>query len=173
PLVPPIARERFLYLRESRATVETVLGDARIRLQEEPAQRFDLLAVDAFSGDAIPVHLLTREAALLYRRHLNDDGVLAMHISNRYLDLRPVCLHMAQALGWQAWLVEDDDVADLISGSTWVLITRNEAVLARLRADGPARELTSAPGVQPWTDQHNSLLQVLRFDLPRGRRVNR
>ena len=168
PLVPEIARTRFRYLQESAASVETVIGDGRVALEREAPHGFDLLVVDAFSGDAIPTHLLTREAALAYRRQLSDHGVIAMHISNRYLDLRGICLHMAQALGWKAWLIEQDDESDLSTGSTWVLITGSDALMDRFRA-WPGRELTAAPGVRPWTDQYSSLLQVLRFDLPRGK----
>src|SRR6185369_17492988 len=91
----------------------------------------DIIAVDAFSSDAIPVHLLTREAVQLYFRHLKPEGVLALHISNRYLDLKPVCEGGAQAVGRQAWVVEDEgDQASYFSSSTWVLVTSNTALLA-------------------------------------------
>src|ERR1051326_6211762 len=90
PLVPGIARTLFTYLNDCPAKVEIVMGDARLSLERQPDQQFDVLAVDAFSSDSIPVHLLTKEAMLLFYRHLKPDGILAVHISNRYLDLQPV-----------------------------------------------------------------------------------
>src|SRR5439155_26295966 len=87
PLVEPVARPRFTFLRDSQAAVEIVIGDARLSLDREPDRHFDTLILDAFSGDSIPVHLLTAEAFDLYFRHLKSDGVLAVHVSNRYLDL--------------------------------------------------------------------------------------
>src|SRR5262249_6889330 len=93
PEVPPIARDYFTYIRDSGAQVEIVEGDARTSLAAEPPQHFDVLVVDAFSGDAVPLHLLTSEALALYRKHLNPGGILAFHISNRHVDLEaPIAL---------------------------------------------------------------------------------
>src|SRR5205807_5602010 len=96
--VVELARSEFTFLKDSRAKVEVALGDARLSLEREPAQNFDVLALDAFSSDAIPVHLLTVEAFKTYLRHLKPDGVLAVHISNRYLDLVPVVQQAARHL---------------------------------------------------------------------------
>src|SRR5262249_28050591 len=94
PLVLNLARTQFFFLPDCKAKLDVAMGDARLSLERELAQgspeNFDVLAVDAFSSDSIPVHLLTREAMLLYFRHLRDDGILAVHISNRYLNLQPV-----------------------------------------------------------------------------------
>src|SRR5258706_16000426 len=98
PLVRKLAETEFAFLRESEARIEIHMGDARLSLEREPPQAFDVLAVDAFSGDAIPVHLLTREAFELYFRHLRPGGVLAVHISNNYLDLQPVVVSAATEL---------------------------------------------------------------------------
>lgn len=162
PAVVDLARRRFTFLDESRATVETVSGDARLSLEREPPQRFDLLVLDAFSGDAIPAHLLTREAALVYGRHLTEDGVLAVHISNRYLDLTGICRHLADALDRQAWLVVDLPRRFGADPSQWVIVTSNRSVIDRLRADGNAREIAQVPGLRPWTDDFNSLFQILQ-----------
>ena len=106
------------------------LGDARLSLEQETPQQFDVLAVDAFSGDAIPVHLLTREAVALYLRHLKPNGILAIHTSNTYLALAPVSVQLANAFGYPSKSIlngSDDD--ECISTANWVLITRNSAFL--------------------------------------------
>ena len=90
PLVLRVARKEFFFLKDCKAKLDVAMGDARLSLEREPPQNFDVLAVDAFSSDSIPVHLLTKEAMELYFRHLRPDGILAVHISNRYLDLQPV-----------------------------------------------------------------------------------
>ena len=128
PLIERIAQTLFTFYPHSAADKAILMGDARLTLERQLAnegpQNYDILAVDAFSSDAIPVHLLTREAIQLYFRHLKPEGVLALHISNRYLDLKPVCEGGASAVGRQAWVVEDEgDEASYLSSSTWVLVT--------------------------------------------------
>ncbi len=164
PAVIELAHRRFSYLDDSRAQVETPLGDARLTQQREPPQDFDVLAVDAFSSDAIPVHLLTREAALAYRRHLRPGGVIALHISNRYLDLSGVARQLADDLGLQAIRVIDDppDESDLYR-SDWVLITGNDALVRKLRDEEQvAIDVPRKARQQPWTDDYNNLFQVLK-----------
>jgi hypothetical protein len=121
------------------------------------------MAVDAFSSDAIPVHLLTREAIQLYFRHLKPEGVLALHISNRYLDLKPVCERGAEAVGRQAWAIEDEgDKASYFSSSTWVLVTSNEAMMkGDAFSDADSYPLTARQGFRPWTDDYSNLFQIL------------
>jgi hypothetical protein len=163
PLVQKVAGTEFRFLRESQATVTCALGDARLSLEGEPPQGFDLLAVDAFSGDSIPVHLLTREAFALYFHHLKPDGILAVHISNRYLDLYPVVERAAQSMGKATLLVdsEDDDDTDVF-GATWVLVT---GAPARLQAP-LFKGIGSSPGLRRpfriWTDDYSNLFKVLK-----------
>lgn len=158
-----IAQSLFFYLRESHAQVETVLGDARLSLERETGPPFDVLAMDAFSGDAIPVHLLTKEALALDIRHLKPDGVLAFHVSNLYLDLAPVVQQLANAFGYGVVLVRNHaEEEDLVLAADWVLITNNRAVF-----ENPAVKLHSAPiapraGLRLWTDDYNNLLQILK-----------
>jgi len=160
PAVIAIAGAQFSFLRDSPATVEVAPGDARLSLDREPSRDFDVLAVDAFSGDAIPFHLLTREAFAVYRRHLATGGVIAFHISNQYVDLAPVVGAVAGAAGFQAVEVQsmrDDDIG--LSSATWILATENRAFLAK-----PA--LSAATAVVPgalWTDDYNNLLRILRW----------
>ncbi len=161
PDVEPIARSWFWFLRDSKARTEVVLGDARVQLGRELAagqsRDFDLIAVDAFSGDSIPMHLLTSECADIYRRRLTSGGVLALHISNRVLDLDPVARGMARHLGWPAVeIVSKDDPGTGESSSTWVLITERPGLIGLSSARSSRAPIT-------WTDDFASLWQVLKF----------
>jgi hypothetical protein len=162
PLVVDWARNVFGYLGGTPATVETALGDARLVLEREQPQRFDVLAIDAFSSDSIPVHLLTREAMELYRRHVSDDGAIAIHISNRYLDLRGVVQQLADAIGWRAlWVSDDPPENSHLFRTDWVIVTNNMALFNRLSEQGAA-EMKLARALRPWTDDYNNLFDVLR-----------
>ena len=135
PLVVSIAKNWFSYLRDTPAKVDIAMGDARLSLAAEPSQQYDVLAVDAFSGDAIPVHLLTKEAFALYLRHLKPGGILAVHTSNTYLDLAPVVQLLADDVHYPVRLITNgDDLRKLIDTSDWVLVTRNEDFLRDLDA---------------------------------------
>jgi SAM-dependent methyltransferase len=164
PDVVDIARKYFSFLssgNERGANVQVVTGDARLSLEHQPPQHFDLLAVDAFSSDAIPVHLLTNEAVDLYFRHLQPDGVLAIHISNRYLDLTPVCLRAAEHVHRSAILIRSP-ADDMANASDWVLITSNQALLSHpLFTGAHMQSLQTSPSFDGWTDQHTSLWPVL------------
>jgi SAM-dependent methyltransferase len=163
-----IAQSLFFYTRETPAHVEIVEGDARLSLQRESIPPFDVLALDAFSGDAIPVHLLTREAVALYLRHLKPDGVLVFHVSNNYLDLAPVVAQLAQEIHYQTLEVKSHAVPeDLIVPAEWVLVTRNQRVLENTALKLHAQPIPARPDLRPWTDDFNNLLQILkapRFD---------
>ncbi|HWA10036.1 MAG TPA: fused MFS/spermidine synthase [Opitutaceae bacterium] len=168
PAVRELALGRFSYIRHCPAKVDIVLGDARLSMEQELAagqpQQFDLLALDAFSSDAIPVHLLTREAFATYLRQLKPDGVIAVHTSNRYLNLRPVVEDLARDFGLKAAVVSDDDEKDWwVYRTTWILVTRNQALLdnedIRNATDKP--ELL-AKKVGLWTDDHASLYEILK-----------
>jgi SAM-dependent methyltransferase len=158
-----IAQSLFFFTRETPAHVEIVEGDARLSLQRESVQPFDVLALDAFSGDAIPVHLLTREAVALYLRHLKPEGVLAFHVSNNYLDLAPVVAQLAQEVHYGAVEVKNHaDSDDLILPAEWVLVTRNASVLENTAIRLHSQPITPRPGLRPWTDDFNNLLEILK-----------
>jgi hypothetical protein len=162
PLVIPIAREWFSYLKQSLVAPEIVLGDARLSLEREPPQQFDVLAVDAFTGDAIPVHLLTKEAFALYFRHLKPEGILAVHTSNIYLDLTPVVKLLANDADYHAELIASEgDAAALISNADWVLVTRNLEFLNDPQASVGSEPIVVPPQLRLWTDDYNNLFQVL------------
>ena len=157
-----IARRDFTYLADSDAHVETPLGDARLTLERESPGELDVLAVDAFSSDAIPVHLITLEALDVYRRHMKPDGVIAFHVTNRYLDLVPVVAALAQARGMASAWIDDDGDRHLASRSDWVLVAASQRVLDRPLIASVAKPIDLHPGWRLWTDDFNNLFQVLR-----------
>ena len=164
PLDLSIANTWFTFLKDCPADHQVLLGDARLTLEREAGMRFDVLGVDAFSSDAIPVHLLTREAFLLYFRHLNRGGILAVHVSNRYLALEPVVARNALDLVKVAIEVNDDgEDEDYLSESDWVLVASDGAAFTNglFRASGihPAKV---RPGLRPWTDDYSNLVQLLK-----------
>ena len=164
PLVEPIARNLFTYLRDSRATVSVVDGDGRAVLSRETPQGFDVLVVDAFSGDAIPLHLLTREAMEVYRRQLAPGGVIAFHVSNSYLDLAPEIGRVADAEGMQARVVESMDVpAEGAYRATWVLVSADAGFFAKPGVAAAAMPIERRVGMRVWTDDYSSLLPVLHL----------
>lgn len=164
PLVTRLARELFTYERDSGARVTVVEGDARVSLAGEAPQGFDVLVVDAFSGDAIPVHLLTREAVELYRRHLGPGGVMAFHISNQYLDLEPVLREVARAEGMEAReVVSASEEARGEYKARWVLLTEDAGVFGRVGMEGVAERLPEGRKVRMWTDDYSSLLPLVEW----------
>ncbi len=162
PLVLRLAHTEFTFLGDSKAKVDVAMGDARLSLERESPENFDVLVVDAFSSDSIPVHLLTLQAMLLYFRHLRPDGVLAVHISNRYLDLEPVLAGETRATGKLARVVdtEDDDTQDVF-GATWVLVTSPASGFH-------GEELTNSTAIESkktvrlWTDDYSNLFRILK-----------
>ena len=161
PAVIEVARTWFTYLDDSPGKMETVLGDARLALEREPAQNFDVLAVDAFSGDAIPVHLITYEAFTEYLRHLKPEGVIAFHVSNRFLDLKPVLLQIAEKHGLEyAYLHETGDEGG--TTSDWVLVTRHKPFILRKEIVEATEPVAPQPGWRLWTDDYNNLIQVFK-----------
>jgi hypothetical protein len=164
PLVPRLARDEFTYLRDTPARVELVMGDGRLSLEREPDQRFDFLIMDAFSGDSVPVHLLTREAFRTYLRHLKPDGILAVNISNKYLDLAPVIERDAAQFGKTAlecrYEPGDDDV--LCFGVSWMLVMDPATRAALGPALGPAERVSARPGFRAWTDDFSDMFEILK-----------
>ena len=161
PQVFELARSEFSFLADTAAQTEDVLGDARLALEREPPQRFDVLAIDAFSGGAIPVHLITAEAVEVYLRHLAPGGVLAFHLTNRHLDLPPVLLAIARAKGLAAaWVRDEAENNDLLRPTDWVLLSRDAERLRGLQGLLPVPERVAK---QPlWTDDYNNLLHLLK-----------
>ena len=164
PLVRPIAENLFTYLRDSPASLSFADGDARASLTREAPQRFDVLAIDAFSGDAIPLHLLTTQAVALYRRHLAPGGILAFHVSNQYLDLAPEIAELGLAAKMQSRVV--DSATDDSTGayrSTWVLLTDSSEFFHKPEVEAAAGPVPTLPHLRVWTDDYSSLLPILQL----------
>jgi hypothetical protein len=168
PAVVQIARnpELFTYLSDCQADVEVIVGDARLSLADGPPRLFDLLLIDAFSSDAIPVHLLTREALALYFQRLADQGVLGVHVSNRHLDLEPVLADLAEDAGLVARVCEDGDDRKVGKyASTWVALARRDEDLGQLAHDSRWKPLACRPGSRLWTDHFSNIVDVLNWDV--------
>ncbi len=163
PLVIALARSPFTFLSHSPANIDVISGDARISLEREESQQFDILVLDAFSGDSIPVHLLTREAMEVYLRHLKPDGLIAIHVSNRYVDLFPVVDRLAAANQLNQLAMSQDEYANLeLTPSEWILLAPAQKTLDRAGLRNFGREPTSQPNFPLWTDEYNNLFQLLR-----------
>ncbi|QGN54914.1 fused MFS/spermidine synthase [Novosphingobium sp. Gsoil 351] len=158
-------RGRFTYLRDCAPDATVRIGDARLEMAKLPAQSFDAIAVDAFSSDAIPLHLLTAEALGVYERALSPGGLLMIHISNRYFELEPQLSAALGVAGWHARVLTDQPRRDsVLSGSVWVAATRDPARLARVTAGRTDwKPLLDGPGTRPWTDEHASILGAVRW----------
>jgi spermidine synthase len=164
PAVEPIARNVFDYIRDSGASISFVDGDARTSLASEPPQGFDVLVVDAFSGDAIPLHLLTTQALALYRKHLAPGGIIAFHISNRHVDLESPIALLAKSVGMHAVTITtlaNDQRGEFTA--TWMLVSENADFLAQPEVGRSARQPQELAGLQPWTDDFSSLVPVLHW----------
>jgi hypothetical protein len=167
PLVVELAINEFSFLRQSAAQVMVVQGDARLSLERQAPQQFDVLAVDAFTSDAIPVHLLTREAFSLYLRHIKTAGIIAVHVSNRYLDLVPVVRGSAAALNLKAVVINSiGNESRALFGATWVLAGNEDGLLAQLprRSEDESSDFKFEEPVKQvlWTDDYSSILRTFK-----------
>ncbi|VWX61144.1 conserved membrane hypothetical protein [Burkholderiales bacterium 8X] len=163
PRIFALADEDFSFLGDSPARIERVLGDARLALEREEPQRFDVLAVDAFSGDAIPIHLITAEALDNYLRHLEPSGVIAFHVSNLYLNLAQVVEKIAEDKGLHSALVVDlPDTATGLYSTDWILVSRDANALSVESIRSATSVPQRIPGLRAWTDDYNNLFSVLK-----------
>ena len=168
PRVVDIARREFTYLADTAAKSSIVLGDGRLSLEREAPRGYDVLGIDAFSGDSIPMHLITREAMALYARHIKPDGVIVFQATNRYVDLLPVIKRLAAELGFEAVVVSDYPEEDPTGPGYWrsstdqVLVTRNKAVLASKHLRDAVTAIEDRAGLPTFTDAHHNLLRILK-----------
>jgi SAM-dependent methyltransferase len=170
PAVVRIARDttKFTFLSRCLPNARVEIGDARLSLAHEPGNSTDLLVIDAFSSDAIPMHLLTSEAIANYGRVVTPNGLILFHISNRYIDLRPVLAAAARTGGWQAAIRDYDppprEARYSTNRSIWIAFTRSAETLQTLKAQSPVKAwspLVGRPGFAPWTDDYGSILPLL------------
>lgn len=162
PIVIDIAKHRFFYLSDSKASIDYVEGDGRLALESENVQSFDVLMLDAFSGDSVPVHLLTSEALHLYLRHLKPNGSLVFHISNRYLDLIPVVRGLAESISFKSVVMEGEGNADMHRApSTYVVVSNNAELVIALKNHKGYRSIVETPqNIKLWTDDANDLFSI-------------
>jgi spermidine synthase len=170
PTVLKIARDArlFTFLRDCSPSTTVVLGDGRLSIAAAADKSYRLVIVDAFSSDAIPMHLLNREAIALYMAKLTDDGILGLHISNRYLDLGPVVAALARDLELVAYERDDFEigVADEARGrvgSQWAVVARRSSALSQLVSDARWRRLVADASVRAWTDDFSNIVTRLRW----------
>ena len=162
-----VASNQFGFLKGSPAKPSVYMGDARLVLEGMPSEQLDFLAMDAFTSDAVPMHLLTREAFKLYLRHLKPNGILAVHISNRYLDLKPVVAQGMAQLGWHGRLIEDDGIEQTYyTGTTWVILSPDEAFFAHKNFEGDSSSIITPllpkPGFLAWTDDFSNIISIIK-----------
>jgi hypothetical protein len=169
PQVAAVAMLEFSFLKDSPAQIEVALGDGRLSLEREPPQRFDLLAIDAFAGDSIPMHLLTREAMAVYLKHLAPEGVMVFQATNRFVSIAPVVERLASELGMTAVMVSDEPDNAYSSGADYwlsatdqIIVTRNRAILESAALRRVAEPLPHNPKFRVWTDDYYNLLGVLK-----------
>lgn len=164
PQVVDQAKRLFTYLDNSAANIEIILGDARLSLEREASQNYDLFVIDAFSGDAIPAHLLTQEAFAIYLRHLSDDGLIAIHITNHHLDLRPVISQAAELYGLEtAVKYLDKGEGGLEPETNWMLLSREGSKLEISTSDNSRLDRNQDYGeIRLWTDNFSNLFQILK-----------
>lgn len=162
PKVIEFAQKHFKYLEDTTAKIEILPGDARLTMEREAPQNYDVLAVDAFSGDAIPIHLLTIEAFREYFRHIKPGGALVMHISNQHLDLQPVVEKAAGALQKKAVVVEstsDEPLGEF--RAFWAIVSDRAALFDDPEIKTTGKPLRRQPEMRLWTDEYSNLLHVL------------
>jgi hypothetical protein len=167
PRVADIARREFTFLADTPAKTELVMGDGRLSLEREPPRGYDVLGIDAFSGDSIPMHLITREAMALYVRHLKPDGVIVFQATNRYIDLLPVVKRLAAEAGMEAVNVSDSAEGESgpeywYSSTDQVVVTRNRKLLEWPRIAEAAEEIEDRPHLPTFSDAHHNLLRILK-----------
>ena len=168
PQVAAVAVSEFSFLRDTQAQVDVVLGDGRLSLEREPPQQYDLLAVDAFSGDSIPMHLITREAMATYLRHIKPDGAIIFQATNRFVDIAPVVERLAHEFGYTAVMVSDfpnhgkSAIDYWMSHTDQIIFTRNQALLQSDAVRSVAQPLKPKPGFRVWTDDFYNLYHVIK-----------
>jgi hypothetical protein len=167
PAVVRAAQQEFTFLSHMQGTHEIVLGDGRLALDREPARQFDVLAIDAFSGDSIPSHLITREAMAIYMKHLKPNGVIVFQATNRFVDLMPVARNLADAHGLSLVLVSDSPQFDdgpeyWLAMTDQVIMTRNTPLLSTEKIKSAAQEIPKRPGFPIFTDDYINLLRLLK-----------
>jgi spermidine synthase len=167
PRVVDIARREFTYLSDTAARTELVMGDGRLSLEREPPRGYDVLGIDAFSGDSIPMHLVTREAMAIYVKHIKPDGVIVFQATNRFIDLLPVVKRLASEFGMEAVNVSDSPESEegpeyWYSSTDQIIVTRNRKLLDAPLIAESADVIEDRADLPTFTDSHHNLLRILK-----------
>ena len=169
PQVAAVAMMEFSFLKDSPAQIDVVLGDGRLSLEREAPQNFDLLAIDAFAGDSIPMHLLTREAMQAYIKHLAPGGVMVFQATNRFVNIAPVVARLASEFGMSAVMVTDEPegthttgIDYWLSSTDQIILTQNRSILNAPALRNAAQTLPHDPNFRLWTDDFYNLFSVLK-----------
>jgi spermidine synthase len=167
PRVVEIARREFTFVADTPAKTDIVLGDGRLSLEREPPRRYDVLGIDAFSGDSIPMHLITREAMAIYLKHMKPDGVIVFQATNRFVDLLPVVKRLAAEFGLEAVNVADSPDAESgpeywYSSTDQINVTRNRKLLEWPALAEATEEIEDRSDLPVFTDAHHNLLRILK-----------
>ena len=157
-----VTRRTFLAASAVSATLGASRAAARLNLEREAPQNYDVIAIDAFSSDSIPVHLITREAMAVYLKHLKPDGVIAFHVTNRFLRLAPVVKAIADEYPLTTSLVIDEAEESDLARTDWMLVARDSRVLAKKKIASASSEIEKIPGLAVWTDDYNNLFRILK-----------
>jgi len=161
PSVLEIAKKYFWYLTDAKANLSITLGDGRLNLEREPSQQFDMLSIDAFSSDSIPMHLMTVEALQVYQKQIKPEGAIVYNVTNRLINLAPMVQLLAQQEGMTAILISDTTAQGDYYKTDFVIVTRNQKLIKDPRL-ASATPIVPIPGLKVWTDNHNNLFDVLR-----------
>jgi spermidine synthase len=167
PRVVDVANTEFTFLRDTRARTSVVLGDGRLSLERETPRGYDVLGIDAFAGDSVPMHLVTREAMALYVKHLAEDGVIVFQATNRYINLLPVVKRLATEVGMEAVVVSDVPNFDTgpeywLSSTDQILVMRNKALLQADTLRYEATPIEDRKDLKTFTDAHHNLYRILK-----------
>jgi spermidine synthase len=161
PSVLDIAKKYFWYLTDTKAKVSFSLGDGRLSLERDPPQQFDMLGIDTFSSDSIPMHLMTLEALRVYQKQIKPDGAIVYNVTNRLINLAPMVKLLAEQEGMTAILISDTAARGDYYQTDFVIVTRNPQLIQDPRL-ASATPIAPIPGLKVWTDHHNNLFDVLR-----------
>jgi spermidine synthase len=167
PRVVDIARREFTFLSDTPAKTELVMGDGRLSLEREAPRAYDVLGIDAFSGDSIPMHLVTREAMAIYVKHIKPDGVIVFQATNRFVDLLPVVKRLAAEFGMEAVNIGDvpegeTDAEYWYSPTDQIIVTRNRKLLGWPTIDDASEPIADRAELPTFTDSHHNLLRILK-----------
>jgi hypothetical protein len=162
PAVIDIAKKYFWYLSSSKSKIDYLVGDGRLSLEREPSNKFQMLSVDAFSSDSIPMHLMTVEALQGYKKQITEEGAIVYNVTNRLINLAPMVKLIAEQEGMEAVLIANNPSEQDLYSTDFVVVTQNKKLIAQLKNSQDYKPIETLPKLKAWTDSYNNLFDVLR-----------